>query len=132
MPTRRRTARHTTSCRCTPLPGPVVHRRLTARDGGAEVGADDAAGRQRTRAGHDDVRQTWKRYGHIVPGGEEQARERLDAYLNPPKPIPTVAHDPQNDENSEISGVLKYRYRDSKPTERELDSRKCLQMRHFW
>ncbi|MDQ6806212.1 MAG: site-specific integrase, partial [Actinomycetota bacterium] len=43
-----------------------------------------------TRAGHGDVRQTWNRYGHLVPGGEEQARERLDAYLNPPKPIPTV------------------------------------------
>ena len=37
-----------------------------------------------TWAGHGDVRQTWNRYGHLVPGGEEQARERLDAYL--PRP----------------------------------------------
>ena len=70
-----------------------------------------------TWAGHGDVRQTWNRYGHLVPGGEEQARERLDAYLNPPKPTPTVAHtvaqDHQNDETPENSGVLKYRYRDS-------------------
>jgi integrase len=72
-----------------------------------------------TWAGHGDVRQTWNRYGHLVPGGEEQARERLDAYLNPPKPTPTVAHtvahDPNNDETPVNTGVLKYRYRDSNP-----------------
>ena len=55
-----------------------------------------------TWAGHGDVRQTWNRYSHLVPGGEEQARERLDAYLTPPTPLPTVAqsvaHDPQNAE----------------------------------
>jgi hypothetical protein len=68
-----------------------------------------------TWAGHGDVRQTWNRYGHLVPGGEEQARERLDAYLNPPKPIPTVAHAPQNDETTIDTGDLKYRYRDSNP-----------------
>jgi integrase len=72
-----------------------------------------------TWAGHSDVRQTWNRYGHLVPGGEEQARERLDAYLNPPKPTPTVAHtvahDPNNDETPVNTGVLKYRYRDSNP-----------------
>ena len=72
-----------------------------------------------TWAGHGDVRQTWNRYGHLVPGGEDQARERLDAYLTPPKPIPTVAqtvaHDPENDETPENTGVLKYRYRDSNP-----------------
>jgi hypothetical protein len=43
-------------------------------------------------AGHGDVRQTWNRYGHLVPGGEEAARERLDAYLTPPQRTPTVAH----------------------------------------
>jgi integrase len=70
-----------------------------------------------TWAGHGDVRQTWNRYGHLVPGGEEQARERLDAYLNPPQTTPTVAqtvaHEPNNDETPENTGVLKYRYRDS-------------------
>ena len=79
-----------------------------------------------TWAGHGDVRQTWNRYGHLVPGGEEQARERLDAYLNPPKPIPTVAHtvahDPQNDETPVNTGVLKYRYRDSKPVARPVNT----------
>jgi integrase len=66
-----------------------------------------------TWAGHGDVRQTWNRYGHLVPGGEDQARERLDAYLNPPKPIQTVAQAPENDETPVNTGVLKYRYRDS-------------------
>ena len=59
------------------------------------------------------------RYGHFVPGGEEQADERLDAYLTPPTPITTVAHSPQNAETPENSGVLKYRYRDSKPASEE-------------
>ena len=72
-----------------------------------------------TWAGHGDVRQTWNRYGHLVPGGEEQARQRLDVYLNPPKSIPTVAqsvaHAPINDETPVNTGVLKYRYRDSNP-----------------
>ena len=65
------------------------------------------------------MRQTWNRYGHLVPGGEEQARERLDAYLNAPTAIPTaaqtVAHDRQNEKTPDESGVLKYRYRDSNP-----------------
>jgi integrase len=72
-----------------------------------------------TWAGHGDVRQTWNRYGHLVPGGEDQARERLDAFLTPNRPTPTVAqtvaHDPQNDETPDNTGVLKYRYRDSNP-----------------
>jgi integrase len=72
-----------------------------------------------TWAGHGDVRQTWNRYGHLVPGGEEAARERLDAYLTPHQLTPTVAHtvanDPTNDETPKNSGVLKYRYRDSNP-----------------
>ena len=72
-----------------------------------------------TWAGHGDVRQTWNRYGHLVPGGEEQARQRLDAFLTPSQPSPTVAHtvahDSKNDETPVNSGVLKYRYRDSKP-----------------
>ena len=39
-----------------------------------------------TRAGHGDVRQTWNRYGHLVPGGEQAAAERLEACLRPPAP----------------------------------------------
>ncbi len=72
-----------------------------------------------TWAGHGDVRQTWNRYGHLVPGGEQTARERLDAYLTPPNLTPTVAqtvaHAPKNDENPVDTGLLKYRYRDSNP-----------------
>ena len=61
-----------------------------------------------TWASHGDVRQTWHRYGNLVSGGEEAARERLDAYLNPPKPTPTVAHDSKNDETPFNAGVLKW------------------------
>jgi hypothetical protein len=32
-------------------------------------------------AGHGDVRQTWNRYGHLMPGGEREAGARLDAFL---------------------------------------------------
>ena len=45
-----------------------------------------------TWAGHGDVRQTWNRYGHLVPGGEDQARERLDAFLTPPTDPDCGAH----------------------------------------
>ena len=58
-----------------------------------------------TWAGHGDVRQTWNRYGHLVPRGEDQARERLDAFLRPRHPTPTVAHDPTNDETPVNTGV---------------------------
>ena len=30
-----------------------------------------------TWAGHGNVRQTWNRYGHVVPGGEQQAASGL-------------------------------------------------------
>ncbi len=69
-----------------------------------------------TWAGHGDVRQTRNRYGHLVPGGEDTARECLDAFLTPTQPTPTVAHDPKNDETPENTGALKYRYRDSNRT----------------
>ena len=68
-----------------------------------------------TWAGHGDVRQTWNRYGHLVPGGEREAAERLSAYLDTPTVAQTVAHEPQNDETPATTGVLKYRYRDSNP-----------------
>src|ERR1019366_5086628 len=70
-----------------------------------------------TWAGHGDVRQTWNRYGHLVPGGEQAAAERLDAYLNPPPHLPTVAHivahPLQNPETPVDTGDPEYRYRDS-------------------
>jgi integrase len=83
-----------------------------------------------TWAGHGDVRQTWNRYGHLVPGGEAAA-ERLDVFLTPSRPVPTVAQDPNNDETPNNAGVLQYRYRDSNPgfrreraTEHPVPSRK--------
>jgi integrase len=57
-----------------------------------------------TWAGHGDVRQTWNRYGHLMPAGEDIARERLDAFLTPTQPNPTVAHHPNNDETPEKPG----------------------------
>ncbi len=72
-----------------------------------------------TWAGHGDVRQTWNRCGHLVPGGERAAAERLDAYLSPPATGPTVArtvaHGPVHAETPVNAGVLQYRYRDSNP-----------------
>jgi integrase len=47
-----------------------------------------------TWAGHGDVRQTWNRYGHLIPGGEEAAAARLDAYLEPPDPKLELAPEP--------------------------------------
>jgi hypothetical protein len=55
----------------------------------------------------------------LVPGGEEAARERLDAYLTPSHPTTTVAHEPKNEKTPVNTGVLKYRYRDSKPASEE-------------
>jgi integrase len=34
-----------------------------------------------TWIGHGDVRQTWNRYAHVVPGDEKVAAAKLDAYL---------------------------------------------------
>jgi integrase len=34
--------------------------------------------------GHGDVRQTWNRYGHLMPGDEEHAAAKLDAFLDAP------------------------------------------------
>ena len=96
-----------------------------------------------TWASHGDVRQTWNRYGHLIPGGEEAAAARLDAYLEPPDatlelvpeppttaddryqpPLrqnetpdrtgdPTVAHPPENTKSPVNTGDSEYRYRDS-------------------
>jgi integrase len=34
-----------------------------------------------TYMGHSSVTITFDRYGHLMPGNEEQAADRLDAYL---------------------------------------------------
>jgi integrase len=68
-----------------------------------------------TWAGHGDVRQTWNRYGHLVPGGEREAAERLSAYLDAPTVAQTVAHRARNAKSPASTGDLKYRYRDSNP-----------------
>ena len=31
--------------------------------------------------GHSDIRTTYNRYGHLMPGDERQAAAQLDAYL---------------------------------------------------
>jgi integrase len=98
-----------------------------------------------TWAGHGDVRQTWNRYGHLIPGGEEAAAARLDAYLEPSNPklelVPeppatagdryqlrprhdptpdttgdsTVAHTAKDAKSPVNTRDSKYRYRDSNP-----------------
>jgi hypothetical protein len=37
-----------------------------------------------TYIGHGDVRQTWNRYGHLMPGDEHTAAAQLEAFLTPP------------------------------------------------
>ena len=68
-----------------------------------------------TWAGHGDVRQTWNRYGHLVPGGEQAAADRLSAYLGGPTVAQTVAHDASDAKNPAVAGSIGYRYGDSNP-----------------
>jgi integrase len=32
--------------------------------------------------GHSDIRTTYNRYGHLMPRGEAEAAEKLDAFLS--------------------------------------------------
>ena len=52
-----------------------------------------------TWAGHGDVRQTWNRCGHLIPAGEDIARERLDAFLTPHPAEPDCGAPPQQRRN---------------------------------
>ena len=67
-----------------------------------------------TWAGHGDVRQTWNRYGHLVPGGEREAADRLSAYLERPTVAQTVAQAPESEKTPQTAGASEYRYGDSK------------------
>jgi integrase len=58
-----------------------------------------------TWAGHGDVRQTWNRYGHLVPGGELEAAERLSRYLDGPIAAHSVAHAPESAKTMQLAGV---------------------------
>jgi integrase len=68
-----------------------------------------------TWAGHSDIRVTLNRYGHVVPGSERQAAERLSAYLSGPTVAQTVAHPDINAKTGRFAGTDEYRYRDSNP-----------------
>jgi integrase len=68
-----------------------------------------------TWAGHGDVRQTWNRYGHLVPGGEREAADRLSAYLDRSTVAQTVAQPLRNAKSPVDTGLSEYRYRDSNP-----------------
>jgi integrase len=65
-----------------------------------------------TWAGHSDVRQTWNRYGHLLPGGHADAASKLDALLEGGKATSvktvalTVAPDPQNAKTPRLAGSL--------------------------
>ena len=65
-------------------------------------------------AGHGDIRQTWNRYGKVVPGAAREAAAKLDAYLDRTIP-PTIPQPSQNDETRSQSGLHKYRHGDSNP-----------------
>jgi len=64
-------------------------------------------------AGHGDVRQTWNRYGKVLPGAEREAAAKLDAYLERTIP-PTIPSGPENGETRLESGLHEYRHGDSK------------------
>ena len=66
-------------------------------------------------AGHSDMRTTLNRYGHVIPGFERDAANRLIAYLA----APTVAHCGAAPlvaaKSPAVAGLNAYRYRDSNP-----------------
>ena len=65
-------------------------------------------------AGHSDVRQTWNRYGKVIPGAAHEAGKKLDAYLD--RTIPqTIPREPEDDETRSESGFDEYRHGDSNP-----------------
>jgi integrase len=68
-----------------------------------------------TWAGHSDIRTTLNRYGHVIPGSERDAADRLTAYLAGPTVARTVAHPGDSAESPAVAGLDEYRYRDSNP-----------------
>ena len=66
-------------------------------------------------AGHSDIRVTLNRYGHLIPGSERDAAERLTAFLARPTVAQTVAHPPKSAPGPANTGSFEYRYRDSNP-----------------
>jgi integrase len=69
-----------------------------------------------TWAGHSDIRVTLNRYGHVIPGSERDAADRLTAYLAGPTVAQTVAQSPDSADSPAVAGLDEYRYRDSKPS----------------
>ena len=68
-----------------------------------------------TWAGHSDIRVTLNRYGHVIPGSERDAADRLTAYLAGPTVAQTVAQSPDSADSPAVAGLDEYRYRDSNP-----------------
>jgi integrase len=69
-------------------------------------------------AGHSDVRTTWNRYGHLMPGGHEQAAGKLDRFLQQtrvtgPNPGPNGGSD--GAKVIDFQARRKYRHGDSNP-----------------
>ena len=68
-----------------------------------------------TWAGHSDIRVTLNRYGHVIPGSEREAADRLSAYLARPTVAQTVAQPDDPADTPVFPGPFEYRYRDSNP-----------------
>jgi hypothetical protein len=66
-----------------------------------------------TWAGHSDIRVTLNRHGHVIPGSERDAADRLTAYLASPTVAQTVAQCPDSADSPAVAGLDEYRYRDS-------------------
>ncbi len=66
--------------------------------------------------GHSDIRTTYNRYGHLMPGGEREAAAKLDAFLEGAGPShkPSRARSRKRKTRSQ-SGSEQYRHGDSNP-----------------
>ena len=71
-----------------------------------------------TYMGHASVQITFERYGHLMPGSESEAAQRLDAYLArtaDPLSRGLSRGAPKTDETRSTSGLRRYRHGDSNP-----------------
>jgi integrase len=59
---------------------PVGNQSASPEDSGAGTGVNPKAVQE--FMGHATIEETFSRYGHLMPGARDQARELVDAYLD--------------------------------------------------
>jgi hypothetical protein len=69
--------------------------------------------------GHSDIRTTYNRYGHLMPGGEVEDAARVDAFLDDATGTgfskSFSKSDPETAKAPSSSGLSEYRHGDSNP-----------------